>query len=118
MEPVDPPRKNYELKPREFDHLNAPGRAPEKSTQHDIHAMLKQNHAAEQKAGINEVEIKEVKSRRKRDYWLLLTLSAGFFATIGWLGRHNPYVLVPAFSGVVLVSVGLTWIMWFIMDDY
>lgn len=117
-DPPDPPRRNYELKPREFDHLNAPNRAPEKSTEHDIYAMLQQNRAAEQKAGINEVEIKEVKSRRRRDYWVLMTVGLGFFGTVGWIGRDSPYVYVFAYSGAVLVAVGLTWIMWFIMGDY
>ena len=117
-DPPDPPRKHYGLKPREFDHVNAQGRAPAKSTEHDVYKILEQNQAAEQKAGINEVEIKEVKSRRRRDYWLLMSLGLGFFGTAAWLGRNNPYVLVPAFSGMVLVTLGLTWIMWFIMGDY
>jgi hypothetical protein len=116
MEPTDPPRKNYGLKPREFDRLNAPGKAPEKSIGHDVYAMLQQNRAAEQRAEI--IEIKEVKSRRKRDYWLLLVPGTGSLALVAWLGRGNPYVLVFACSGIALLSLGLTWIMWFVMDDY
>lgn len=114
----EPPRKVYGLKPREFDHVNAPGRAPSKATEHDVYKILEQNQAAEQKAGINEVEIKEVKSRRRRDYWLLMSTGLAFFGIIGWFGRHDPYVYVFAYSGAVLVAVGLTWIMWFIMGDY
>ena len=117
MEPDEPAPKKYGIKPREFERLNAKGPAG-RSAEHDIYAMLQQNLAIEKKAGLNEVEIKEVKSRRKRDYWLLLVPSIGTLALAAWLGRANPYVLVPACSGIVLVSIGLTWVMWFVMDDY
>ncbi len=118
MDDIDPPRKHYDLKPRKFEQVNAPGIAPEKSTAHDVHAMLQQNRAVEQKAGINEIEIRPVTSRRKRDYWLVFIPSVGFLGLLAWLGRGNLYVLVSASAGIIIVSVGLTWIMWFVMDDY
>ncbi len=117
MEPVDPPPKKYELKPREFERLNPKGSAG-KSTEHDVFAILQQNRTVEPRDGKDLVEIREVKSRRKRDYWLLLVPSTGSLAAVAWFGRANPYVLVAACSGIVLVWIGLTWIMWVVMDDY
>lgn len=118
MESNEPPRKKYGLKPREFDRLNAPGKAPEKSGEHDVPAMLQQNRSVERQAGKDKFELRETKSRRKRDYWVSLFLSSGFFGVLAWLGRDNPFVLIAACSGLVLAAVGLTWVIWFVMDDY
>lgn len=119
MEPENPPRKMYAPKPREFERVNAPpGSTAGKSTAHDIHAMLEQNRALEKKAGLKEVEIRPVHSRRKREYWQLLVAGNVVFALIAWFGRNNAFVAVSAGSGVVIFSLGLTWIMWFVMNDY
>ena len=117
MEPDDPPRKKYELKPRQFEQLNPPGPAG-KAPEHDVHAMLQQNRAVEQQTGMDEFEIREKKSRRKSDYWLLLivgnALISGLVAFIGF----NFVTLVCGLSAIVLFCVGLTWIMWVVMSDY
>ena len=118
MEPADPPRKNYALKSREFERVNAPAGTQAKSAEHDIPAILQQNRTVEKQAGFDEIELKVVKSRRKRDYWL--PLITGNLATVGLvaLGGFNPVSLVYGLAGVVVLSLGLTWIMWFVMDDY
>ena len=118
MESPDPPRKNYRLKSREFENLNSPDKAQEKSTEHDVFAMLQQNRTVERAIGKDEFEIKGVKSRRKRDYWLLLI--GGNLAIIGLVGlfQLNPVTVVFGFAGVIILTVSLTWIMWFVMDDY
>jgi hypothetical protein len=119
MAPEDPPRKMYAPKPRDFERMNAPpGSTAGKSTGHDVYAILQQNRALEKKAGLKEVEIKPVSSRRKREYWQLLLLGNGVFALIAWAGRNNAFVLVSAESGAVIFSLGLTWIMWFVMNNY
>jgi hypothetical protein len=57
-------------------------------------------------------------SRRGRDYfWAMLLGNAPFVAAMV-IFRESPTVLVYAFSGIVLLSVGLTWIVWFVMDRY
>ena len=119
MEPEDPRRKIYVTKPREFDRVNAPpGSKAGKSTEHDVYAILQQNRSIEQKAGLNEVEIRPVRSRRKREYWLLLLLGNALFGLVGWEGRENVFVLVCTGAGIVVFSLGLTWVMWFVMNDY
>jgi predicted phage tail protein len=119
MEPEDPPRKIYTTKPREFERVNAPpGSKVGKSTEHDVYAILQQNRSVERKAGLNEVEIRPVRSRRKRDYWLLLVPGNALFGLVGWIARDNVVVLVSAGAGMVVFSLGLTWVMWFVMNDY
>jgi hypothetical protein len=146
MEPDEPPRKNYGFKKREFKRDNAPGAAvptakelailsgqrapaapkpglsamgPAKADDpNDVYAVLQQNRAVEKKLGLGDVEIKKVKSRRKRDYWLLVIPSNLLLAIITWQMRGNPFVLVLGIAGIVLVTLGLTWVMWHIMEDY
>jgi len=117
MEPVDPPPKKYDLKPRKFELLNRKDPAG-KGAEHDVHTILKQNRAAEQRQGLDEVTIRPTKSRRKRDYWLLLFSVNTTIATVGWLGRANVVVVVFTLAGFVIFNLGLAWIMWFVMDDY
>jgi len=118
MEPEDPPRKNYSMKARQFERVNSPGKAPAKSVEHDVHAILLQNRAREQQAGLNEVVFRPVRSRRKRDFWALFLIGNLVFAVAAVLGRHNPLVFTVASAGIAVFSLGLTWIMWFVMDNY
>jgi hypothetical protein len=142
MEPVDPPPKKYDLKEREFKRENIPGAAvptakdlamissqrtptapkptvnPKPGDPNDVYAILQQNRAVEKKMGLGEVEIKKVKSRRKRDYWLLVIPCNLLVGVITWQGRADPFVLVCGIAGIVLVTLSLTWIMFHIMEDY
>lgn len=145
MDQPDPPRKIYEFKDREFKRDNQPaGAAPPLPTAkelammagpvvpagtaattgakpgdpNDVYVALLQNRAVERRAGRDEIEIRQIKSRRKRDYWLLLVTSELLLGLITWQGRGNPFVLVSAFAGMVLVGVTLTWVMFQVMDRY
>jgi uncharacterized membrane protein YcjF (UPF0283 family) len=119
MEPTDPPRKHYGLKARQFEHLNAPDKAPEKSTEHDIFAMLEQNRSVERQSGKDEIEIKpKRKSRRKRDYWQVLIGGNLLIFGIVAIARFNLISLLFGFSGVIILTLSLTWVMWFVLDDY
>jgi hypothetical protein len=144
MEPDDPPRKNYGFKEREFkrDNPATPSAAPLPTAKelaimagpvtltpkgateakaddpNDVFTTLEGNRAVEKKLGLNEVEIREVKSRRKRDYWLMFLTSQALLGTITYLGRSNPMTFVCGLASMVLVGVTLTWVMWQIMDRY
>ena len=130
MEPDDPPRKHYGLKARAFDRVNparpeapgnaAPAAAPAAadSGKIDVYEILRQNQAKAQQAGLNEVVPKRVVSRRRRDYWLALGGAETLLGTLVVLGRHNVVVVVFGGSGMLLVAIALTWIMWSLMDDY
>ncbi|WP_438480154.1 hypothetical protein [Oleiharenicola lentus] len=117
----DPPRKYYGLKPREFTRINEVVSAEPTSAppgDNDVHVILRQNQVIARDAGLNEIVIKKVVSRRKRDYWTVLIAGnlciAGLTAFVGL----NPLTAMFGLAGCVLLSVGLTWIMWVVMDNY
>ncbi|MBL9199910.1 MAG: hypothetical protein JNL39_05350 [Opitutaceae bacterium] len=137
----DPPRKHYQLKPREFERVNerpgeslpgegtqpinvrdhlrsaaaspAPPGRPHHAADNDVHAMLRANHERRRAAGLEEAPPPPPRrSRRKRDYWLAMGLGnaaliAGLFASPVFAG-----------AGLVIFNTGLTWVMWFVVDDY
>ncbi len=79
----------------------------------DIHAMLRENLARADAAGLNNVTLPPKRtSKRTRDYLLLL------FG--GNLVLAVAFVLQPVFAGagIVLYNIGLAWIMWLVMDKY
>lgn len=128
---ADPTRKHYGFKEASFERLNPP--RPEKlsagnsnggeaSSQpadpNDVFTILRKNQAIADQAGLNKVEPRKIKYRRARDYWLILLPCEAAFGTLAWLGSGNPFVLVAAISGMVLVATGLTWAMWQVMNKY
>jgi hypothetical protein len=144
MKPDEPPRKNYGFKDRAFQRDNplssdapplptaqelakmAGGPAPTPSRKagakagdpNDVFNILLHNRAFEQKHGLDKVEVRRTRSRRKRDYWLLLIPSNLLLGILTWQDRGNPFILVGGISGMIVVSLSVTWIMWFVMEDY
>jgi hypothetical protein len=144
MESEDPPPKVYGFKEREFKRDNSlssdqkpmptakelammagqvtrqtaanPGAKAEDPN--DVYKILEHNRAMEQTAGLDQVEIRKVKSRRARDYWLLLISSEALLGVITVQGRDNPVQFVFGLAGMVLVAISLTWIMWQLMSRY
>jgi len=141
----DPPRKNYGFKDRDFKRENAPASeappmptarelaimsghkvpsapkapgGPKPGDPNDVYAILQANRAVEKDLGLNEVEIKRLKSRRKRDYWLILLASETGLGGLAFLGRGNPFVLACSVAGMALIAFGLTWVMWQVMNKY
>ncbi len=145
-EDSDPPRKFYKLKPTEFEVVNAPsGSAPVDSTpthvrghlraanatgplpgvrpptpqENDVHAMLRANLARADAAGLNDLAPPpKRRSRRKRDYFLVLVPMNLFFGYMALGPSANAVSLVYGLAGIVVGTCGLTWVMWFVMDDY
>jgi hypothetical protein len=116
----EPPRKTYAFKPKEFERVNAET-APEQPTPaaNDVYAIRRELREREVAAGMDALApAPKKKSRRRRDFWLcLIGLNALMIAvTVG--SGFNIVVAAYAFSGMVLLSLGLTWTMWFVMDDY
>jgi len=142
---ADPPRKNYGFKEREFkrdnplaseaapmptakelammagpvaQHGKAAAGAKKADDPNDVYAVLQGNRALEQKHGLDTVEIKRVKSRRKRDFLLLII--GGNLAILGAvaLGGFNIVSVIFGLAGVIVFSLGTTWIMWQVMSKY
>ena len=84
----------------------------------DVYGVLQTNRAVEQKHGLNEVEIKRIKSRRKRDFLILII--GGNLAIVGAvaLGGFNLVSVIFGLSGLIVFSLGVTWIMWQVMNKY
>ena len=158
----DPPRKFYQLKPKEFERVNAPrpgedappptaadpgpaagvGEAPAQridvrdltrqaageapllgvnapvNRANDVHEMLRDNLEHANAAGLNDVAAPaKRRSRRKRDFWLLLFAGNAPFAFFVFKGG-SVVTLLYAGSGIILFTIGLSWVMWVVMDDY
>ncbi len=142
----DPPRKFYQLKPKEFEVVNEPtSAAPADSSPthvrghlraafsppppsviaakpppNDVQSLLRDNVARANVAGLNELAaIRARRSRRKRDYWRLMALGTIILGGIAALtGPRMPIPFTYAIAGLVLFNLGLWWIMWHIMEDY
>jgi len=142
---ADPPRKVYGFKEREFKRAEAPtseaapmptakelammagpvaqhGKAAAGTRKaddpNDVYAVLQENRAVENKKGLDEFEIKKIKSRRRRD-WLLL-LICGNLAILGAvaLAGFNIISAIFGLAGAIMFSLSVTWIMWQVMNKY
>ncbi|HKB57122.1 MAG TPA: hypothetical protein VKC51_05990 [Lacunisphaera sp.] len=146
MEPDDPPPKVYGFKEREFKRDNAPGSPPSPTAKehaiaaghvvpatrkappsggvnrtadpNDVYAVLQQNRAKENQFGLNEVQIKEIKSKRKRDFWLMLVGGNLLIIGLVFITGFNVVSVIFGLSGIIILSLSLTWIMWQVMNKY
>jgi hypothetical protein len=142
----EPPRKLPGFKPREFEVVNPrsdaphhtapisihglfrqansarPGAAPAAppGKDNEVHALLRANVAQDAAHGFNELTpLPKRPSRRKRDYLFLVisgNLLLGLIALAS--GITSPIVFASAVGGMGLMTIGFTWVMWFVMDDY
>lgn len=144
MEPDDPPPKVYGFKERAFkrDNVRVPGAeplptakelaimagpvtasprgatGPKADDPNDVFTHLQGNRAVEKRHGLDAIEIRKIKRRKLRDFCLLLV--GGNLAIVGAVFATNLNVVTAIFglAGVIMFSLGLTWIMWQVMDKY
>lgn len=79
----------------------------------DVRAVLRENLQKADAVGLNDVKPPvRRRSRRWRDY--LIALLAGNLALFLSL------LISPIFAGagIIIYNLGLTWAVWFVMDDY
>jgi hypothetical protein len=57
-------------------------------------------------------------NRRRVDYLILMILVNGFFIWRMLASQGDPTTMVYSFSGIILFSVGITWVMYGVMDRY
>ena len=142
----DPPRKFYEFKPREFEVVNpraneaqptAPinvkdllrqagsskpgGVAPADLTpKNEVHTILQENVANNQAKGLEELTpLPPRKSRRKREFFTLLIIGNAVCGGLAYAaGPNSAIAFASAVGAMGLITAGLTWVMWFVMDDY
>lgn len=183
----DPPRRFYQLKPKDFERVNevpalptsrdstvadsgptagtpAPDRrielrelvrqasagAPLLRGNHpanhpnEVHAMLRDNLAAEQAAGLHELKpLPPKRSRRRRDFWVLVIgtnsliavvyavqVLVGFqvmclatrmpaqFGNLVLFALDHPASYILAIAGMAFFTVAWWWLLFGVMDDY
>jgi hypothetical protein len=87
--------------------------------ENEVHGVLRENHAAANAAGLNTLAPKpKRRSRRTRDYWIVMIPVNGFFAFWAFGPWANPASFVYGIAGMALFTSGFTWVMFFIMEDY
>ena len=124
-------RPVYKLKQKEFERVEPLAPPPAERNPaldarakagdpNDVFALRQQLRAREQNQGMDALKAAPPrKSRRKRDYWLLMILGNAFFLSLPTLVfRGNIVVALYSGAGIIFLSLGATWVMWFIMDDY
>lgn len=86
----------------------------------DVYAIRRELRAREIADDKDRIEIKDRKSRRKRDYWLvMIVLNAGFGGVLAYgILQRNVALMIYGLAGMIIASIGVTWVMWFIMSDY
>lgn len=93
--------------------------APPGPAENDVHALLRDNLAAAEKAGLHAVTpVQRRRSRRRRDYWIVLIGFDLLIVALVLLVGPNVVSLLFGFGGIVFFNLGLTWIMWMLVDDY
>lgn len=142
---TDPPRKVYGFKERAFKRDNAPateatavpsasdlaklaGPPPafrQKSVSeakaddpNDVFAARQVNRSHERSQGLDQIEIRKVKSRKKWDYLIVLVLGNAVIIGVMLVGALNVVSVMFGLSGMIIFNLGVTWAMWQVMGKY
>ncbi|HVU34715.1 MAG TPA: hypothetical protein VHE61_14880 [Opitutaceae bacterium] len=97
----------------------SPGTKP--VAENEVHAILRDNAASEKAAGLHEVApLPPRRSRRKRDYAVVMLAANGLLAILATYAfrTSNVIMFVSSIAGIGMISAAITWVMWFIVDDY
>jgi hypothetical protein len=109
----EPPPKKLTLKHAEFERVNDPADATVSSGLEPME-LLRVNRTHERKIGYLEKPVDPAKkSRRLREFWLLLLGGNLVFALF-----VLPFNFVIWVALALFYTAGLTWAIIFIMDDY
>ena len=96
--------------------LTPPGRV---GAQNQVHAILQDNLAHANAAGLNTLTYKRKRrSRRTRDYFLVTILFDAFFALVAFGPYSNVALMAYGVAGIIITTLGFWWVMFFVMDDY
>jgi hypothetical protein len=107
-----PPAKKLTLKPAEFTAVNQPSEQPVP----DAFEILRINREREIAAGRDQAPLPPPKrSRRTREFFTLLILGNLSALLAYWL---NPGTVLFCFAGAIIFTSGLTWVMFFVVEDY
>ncbi|MFT3870184.1 MAG: hypothetical protein QM715_17180 [Nibricoccus sp.] len=111
------PDKELKLGAKNFDCVNRPSGEANPDPSPDVHSILRENLRQEMQHE-QPLDLTKPNSRRKRDYWTVLILGNALIAGVLAVLPKNPVVLLFGLSGLVMFTISITWVMWFVMSDY
>lgn len=120
----DPPRKVYGFKPKEFERVNAPAGEAGIPTPpaNDVFAIREELRAREIAAGLDQLAppAQPRPNRRRRDFLVLMLAINGVLVPLAIWGFRtgNAVLFIYALSALVLLNIGVTWILWVLLDRY
>ena len=115
MNEDDPPPRKFTFKDNSFQRENTAATPPAPS----VHEILRDNLAVQKSIEPAVLpNLKDRRTKRRRDYWLLMLTMNPVIAYVGWLVYGDPVGSIFLLSFFVLFNVGLAWIMFQVMDKY
>jgi hypothetical protein len=115
---AETPQGGSAFKPKEIVPMDPPS-FPGDESAIDVHDMLHQNRrAADESAPALIAMPRRKRSRRHRDFGLVLGAAAVSFVVLGLVFIHNLPFLGLATFGIVFTTAILGWIIYGIMDKY
>ena len=114
----DPPPRQFKLKPKEFERVNAPPGTQAPSDDHDVFALRRQVRAREQAAGADDLAPRPPRrSKRTRDFWLCAA-AAGVAPPVIGRWAVGPLGLIAGLGVGTVLVVAAWWIFYHVMDEY
>ena len=96
-----------------------PAPAPDDDSAIRVRDMLRQNHAAPGGSGPELIAMPvRRRSRRNRDFAVLLAVAIGASGALALVFRDDGRVIALALSGIAFVALILAWILFGVMDNY
>lgn len=138
----EPPRKTYGFKEREFQRDNALGGEAMPTAQdlaklagthhnpkprdyaakaedpNDVFKVLEHNRRVEQRHDFDAIEIRKIRSRKLRDYWIGMIGVNGLIVGLVLLLGPNIVSVMFGLAGVIIFSLSYSWLMWQIISRY
>ena len=115
MNEEDPPPRKFTFKDKAFvrENIADTPKAP------SVHEILRDNLAVQKSIEPAVLpHLKDRRTKRRRDYWLLMLTMNPLIALIGWVVYGDPVGSIFLLSFFVVFNVGLPWIMFQVMDKY
>lgn len=105
---------NRPVLPRDAVH---PPDSTATSPPHEVEALLRENARLRSRLE-NILDPKRRPNRRRRDYIVTMLVFNGFFLWRLAVGWRDPASLTFSLSGIAVISSGITWVMYGLMDRY
>ncbi|OHE80236.1 MAG: hypothetical protein A3G75_03370 [Verrucomicrobia bacterium RIFCSPLOWO2_12_FULL_64_8] len=99
----------------------APAEAPPAAARrpNEVEEILRINREREKELGLDALKPMQARpNRRLRDWLVILAVINGLFVWLLFANKGNVTVQMFALGGMVILSAGITWIMFFVMDRY